>query len=172
LQPLAGAARYRVAIARDAGVLDLVRDARVDGPRASFADLVDGTYFVRISAIDANGLEGLPQTYAFERRLTGLSTSAAQRPGSRDFEFRWLVSHAGQSTQANQAQTKTRFRFVLAATPDLQHPIVDRVDLDAAHIVVSNLPAGVYYWTVVAEQFENGKFYEKGSPVRSFTLAY
>jgi len=61
---------------------------------------------------------------------------------------------------------------VLAATPDLQHPIVDRVDLDAGHIVVSNLPAGVYYWTVVAEQFENGKFYEKGSPVQSFTLAF
>ncbi|HLX02504.1 MAG TPA: FecR domain-containing protein [Trinickia sp.] len=166
LQPLAGAARYRVAIARDAGVLDLVRDERVDGPRASFADLTDGTYFVRLSAIDANGLEGLPQTYAFERRLTGLSTSAARRPGSRDFEFRWLVSHA------DDAQAKTRFRFVLAATPDLQHPIVDRVDLDAGHIVVSNLPAGVYYWTVVAEQFENGKFYEKGSPVQSFTLAF
>jgi hypothetical protein len=170
LQPLAGAARYRVAIARDAGVLDLVRDERVDGPRASFADLADGTYFVRISALDANGLEGLPQTYAFERRLTGLSTSAARRPGSRDFEFRWLVSHAGQSQ--SQPQAKTRFRFVLAATPDLQHPIVDRVDLDDGHIVVSDLPAGVYYWTVVAEQFENGKFYEKGSPVQSFTLAY
>lgn len=169
LQPLAGAARYRVAIARDAGVLDLVRDERVDGPHASFADLADGTYFVRLSAIDANGLEGLPQTYAFERRLTGLSTSAARRPGSRDFEFRWLVSHAGNS---DDAQAKTRFRFVLAATPDLQHPIVDSVDLDAGHIVVSNLPAGVYYWTVVAEQFENGKFYEKGSPVQSFTLAY
>ncbi|MGV2287360.1 FecR domain-containing protein [Trinickia sp. YCB016] len=172
LQPLDGAARYRVAIARDAGVLDLVRDERVDGPHASFADLTDGTYFVRLSAIDANGLEGLPQTYAFERRLTGLSTSAARRPGSRDFEFRWLVSHADQAGRADDAQAKTRFRFVLAATPDLQHPIVDRVDLDAGHIVVSNLPAGVYYWTVVAEQFENGKFYEKGSPVQSFTLAY
>ncbi|QCP49173.1 LysM peptidoglycan-binding domain-containing protein [Trinickia violacea] len=170
LQPLAGAARYRVAIARDAGVLDRVRDERVDGPHASFADLADGTYFVRLSAIDANGLEGLPQTYAFERRLTGLSTSAARRAGSRDFEFRWLVSQANQA-QANP-QAKTRFRFVLAATPDLQHPIVDRVDLDAGHLVVSNLPAGVYYWTVVAEQFENGKFYEKGSPVQSFTLAY
>ncbi|TKC86703.1 LysM peptidoglycan-binding domain-containing protein [Trinickia terrae] len=166
LDPLAGAGRYRVEIARDAGVLDVVRDAHVDAPHASFADLPDGTYFVRLSAIDTNGLQGLPQTYAFERRLTGLSASAARRPGSHDYEFRWLVSRAGEPGAA------TRFRFVLAAAPDLQHPLVDRVDLDAGHIVVSDLPAGVYYWTVVAERFENGRFYEKAGAVQSFTLAY
>ena len=36
----------------------------------------------------------------------------------------------------------------------------------------SDLPRGVYYWTVVGEQFENGKFYEKASAIRSFTLDY
>jgi hypothetical protein len=166
LAPLAGAARYRVTIARDAGGLDLVGDERVPEPRATFADLPDGTYFVRVSAIAPDGLEGLPQTYAFERRLTGLSTSAARRPGSRDYEFRWLVSRRGRQDVA------TRYRFVLAATPDLQHPLVDRVDLDVPYVVVSDLPAGVYYWTVVVEQFENGKFYATGGAVQSFTLAY
>jgi len=156
------AVAYRVQIARDADQLDLIRDLRVSVPHADFGDLADGTYFVRIAAIDANGLEGLPQVYAFERRQLGLAASAAQRAGSRDYEFRWFV---------NRAAVATRFRFVLAATADLRHPLVDRTDLSGGQLVVSDLPAGVYYWTIVAEQFENGRFYEKNSAVRSFTLA-
>nr|WKF61136.1 hypothetical protein HUO10_005663 [Paraburkholderia busanensis] len=162
LVPDAEAHGYRVQIARDADQLDLVRDLRVGAPHADFGDLADGTYFVRIAAIDAHGLEGLPQVYAFERRQLGLSASAAQRAGSRDYEFRWFVS---------RSTVETRFRFVLAASADLRQPIVDRTDLKGGQLVVSDLPPGVYYWTIVAEQFENGRFYEKSSAVRSFTLA-
>ncbi|MFM0737512.1 FecR domain-containing protein [Paraburkholderia xenovorans] len=162
LVPSAGATAYRVQIARDADLLDLIRDLRVGEPHADFGDLADGTYFVRIAAIDAHGLEGLPQVYGFERRQLGLTASAAPRAGSRDFEFRWFVS---------RSTVETRFRFVLATTADLAHPLVDRTDLTGGQLAVSDLPAGVYYWTIVAEQFENGRFYEKSSTVRSFTLA-
>jgi hypothetical protein len=162
LVPAEHAVAYRVQIARDADQLDLIRDLRVSVPHADFGELADGTYFVRIAAIDGNGLEGLPQVYAFERRQLGLSASAAQRAGTRDYEFRWFVSRDAATT---------RFRFVLAASADLQHPLVDRPDLTGGQLVVSDLPAGVYYWTIVAEQFENGRFYEKSSAVRSFTLA-
>jgi hypothetical protein len=162
LVPDSRAAGYRVQIARDADLLDLIRDQPVSAPHADFGALPDGTYFVRISAIARNGLEGLPQTYSFERRQLGLSASATPRPGTRDYTFRWFASRPG---------VETRFRFVLAATADLRKPIVDRPDLPAGEIVVTDLPRGVYYWTVIAEQFENGRFYEKGSAVRSFTLA-
>ncbi|MFM0551793.1 FecR domain-containing protein [Paraburkholderia sediminicola] len=162
LVPADHAVAYRVQIARDADQLDLIRDQRVSEPHADFGDLADGTYFVRIAAIDANGLDGLPQVYAFERRQIGLAASATQRAGSRDYEFRWFVS---------RATVETRFRFVLASTADLRHPLVDRTDLSGGQLVVSDLPAGVYYWTIVAEQFENGRFYEKSNAVRSFTLA-
>lgn len=162
LIPAERAVAYRVQIARDADQLDLIRDLRVNVPHADFGDLADGTYFVRIAAIDANGLEGLPQVYAFERRQLGLAASAGPRAGSRDYEFRWFVS---------RSTVETRFRFVLATTADLRHPLVDKTDLTGGQIVVSDLPGGVYYWTIVAEQFENGRFYEKSSAVRSFTLA-
>jgi hypothetical protein len=162
LVPVAQAAGYRVQIARDADLLDLIRDMPVSAPHADFGDLADGTYFVRISAVDRNGLEGLPQIYAFERRQLGLAASAEPRAGSRDYTFRWFASRPG---------VETRFRFVLGATPDLRNPLVDRPDLPAGEIVVTDLPRGVYYWTVIAEQFENGRFYEKGSSIRSFTLA-
>ncbi|WP_120295174.1 FecR domain-containing protein [Paraburkholderia sp. BL23I1N1] len=162
LVPAERAVAYRVQIARDADQLDLIRDLRVSAPHADFGELTDGTYFVRIAAIDANGLEGLPQVYGFERRQLGLAASAGPRAGSRDYEFRWFVS---------RSTVETRFRFVLATTADLRHPLVDRTDLTGGQFVVSDLPGGVYYWTVVAEQFENGRFYEKSSTVRSFTLA-
>lgn len=158
----ANARAYRVQIARDADLFDLIRDQRVNLPHATFADLPDGNYFVRISSIDGTGLEGLPQTYAFERREFGLDVSAGPRAGSREFEFRWLASRTG---------VETRFRFVLATTADLREPLVDRTDLAAGQIVVSDLPPGVYYWTVIAEQFDDGRLYQKGSAIRSFTLA-
>ncbi|MEM5369182.1 FecR domain-containing protein [Paraburkholderia azotifigens] len=162
LVPDANARAYRVQIARDADLFDLIRDQRVSAPHASFGDLPDGNYFVRIVSIDGLGLEGLPQTYAFERRRFALDVSAGPRAGSRDFEFRWLASRTG---------VETRFRFVLATAADLREPLVDRTDVAAGQIVVSDLPPGVYYWTVIAEQFDNGKLYQKGSSIRSFTLA-
>lgn len=158
------ATAYRVQISRDADQLDLIRDIRVSAPHADFGDLADGTYFVRIAAIDANGLEGLPQVYAFERRQFAVGASAAARVGSHDYEFRWFVSRAPASAQ-------TRFRFVMATTADLRHPIVDRADLTGGQLVVSDLPPGIYYWTIVAEQFDNGRLYETASAVRTFTLA-
>ena len=159
----ARALAWRVQIARDAGILDLIRDTQVTSPHASFGALADGTYFVRISAIDANGLEGIPQTYAFERRKMGLDASAAPVGERHAYAFRWFVTRSNPDT---------RFRFVLASTPDLANPLVDRTDLSGGQLTVSDLPRGVYYWTVIAEQFEHGRFYAKSSAVRSFTLAY
>jgi hypothetical protein len=161
--PLAAALTYRVQIGRDAGMLDVIRDLRVTQPRAVLADLADGTYFVRVSGIDDQGLEGLSQTYAFKRQHLGLATSAVAQPGSHDYQFRWLLS---------QPDVETRFRFVLASTPDLRNPIFDKPDVSGRQIVVADLPSGVYYWTVIAERFDNGRFYETGSAVQSFTLAY
>ncbi|WP_175163419.1 FecR domain-containing protein [Paraburkholderia fynbosensis] len=162
LVPADHAVGYRVQIARDADQLDLIRDLRVSAPHADFGDLPDGTYFVRIAATAANGLDGLPQVYAFERRQVGLEASAGPRANSHDYEFRWFVS---------RARVDTRFRFVLGKTPDLRQPVVDRTDLSGGQFVVSDLPAGVYYWTIIAEQFQNGRLYETGSAVRSFTIA-
>lgn len=163
LVPLALARAYRVQIGRDAGMLDVIRDLRTPQPQAAFGDLPDGTYFVRVSGIDGQGLEGLPQVYAFERRHLGLTASGAPRQGSHDYEFRWFVS---------QADTGARFRFVLGATPDLRNPIFDRTDVMGRQVVVTDLPRGVYYWSVITERFDNGRFYETGSAVQSFTLAY
>ncbi len=119
---------------------------------------------MRISGVDGHGLEGLPQVYAFERRQFGLAASSARRAGSKDYEFRWLVTRPG---------VETRFRFVLAHTPDLRDPVVDQTDIARGQLVIHDLPRGVYYWTVIAEQFENGRSSTRRAVrSQSFTLAY
>lgn len=160
LEQSAGASAYRVQIARDADLLDVLHDKRVGVAQASFGDLPDGNYFVRISCIDSNGLEGLSKIYAFERRKLGVDTSVSNVT-DRIFAFRWRVEGP---------PGKTRFRFVLARSPDLQGPVVDQPDAAANGLVVTNLRPGLYYWAVIAEQFENGRLYQKSGDIHSFEL--
>ncbi|MBN3856664.1 LysM peptidoglycan-binding domain-containing protein [Paraburkholderia sp. Ac-20340] len=161
LAPVSGASRYRVQVGRDAGLFDMIRDLRSDSAHAEVGALDDGTYFVRLSAIDANGLEGMPSTYAFQRRHVSLGASAGRVDGTRDYAFRWFVDRSAGDTH---------FRFVLAASADLRTPLVDRTDITDGEAVVRDLPKGTYYWTVIAEQFEAGRYYQKASPVQSFRL--
>lgn len=163
LVPLGGAQSYHVQIARDAGLYDLFKEVQVSAPRATFADVPDGTYFVRIAAIDSHGLEGQPRIYAFERRRFGVDASAA--PADGGYAFRW------STTQDGAAAGATRFRFVLSRSKDLSNPIVDQVDAQGGRIAVSNLTPGDYYWSVIAERYEGGRFHEKASAVNAFTIA-
>ncbi|MFC0571884.1 FecR family protein [Paraburkholderia solisilvae] len=163
LEPQAGAHGWRVQIARDADFLERIRDARTNGTQARFDDLPDGSYFVGVSAFDDAGLEGDTRIYGFERRRFDLNASALARAGTRDYEFRWYASAQGG---------ETRFRFVLANHPDLHDPLIDQTDTAANQLFVKDLPRGVYYWTVIAERFVQGRLYRTSSPVRSFTLAY
>nr|WP_246024757.1 FecR domain-containing protein [Paraburkholderia dinghuensis] len=159
--PAQDAHGYRVQIGRDAGLLDMIRDLRSDSPRVDAGPLPDGTYFARVASIDANGLRGMPNVYAFERRSLALGTSAGRVANSRAYAFRWFVDRDASGTQ---------FRFVLGTTPDLRAPVIDRTDIKTGEIVINDLPKGVYYWTVIAEQFENGRYFQKASPVESFRL--
>lgn len=160
--PIEGAQRYRVRIARDAGLLDTIRDVRVDGPHLPVGTLDDGTYFVSVTAISADGLEGMPGTYAFERRRMTIGASAGPEGGGRSYLFRWFVGRDAD---------KTHFRLIVSTDPDLRAPLVDRTDISGGEARVSNLPGGVYYWTVIAEQFDKGRYYAKAGPVQSFRLA-
>ncbi|WP_369828259.1 FecR domain-containing protein [Burkholderia singularis] len=163
LAPLDGASAYHVQIGRDASLYDLFKEVRVSSPLAMFGDVPDGTYFVRVSALDSHGLEGVPRIYAFERRRFGIDASAAPSDNG-GYAFRWSTTESGKGDA-------THFRFVLSSSKDLSNPIVDQVDLKGGRIVVSNLKPGEYYWTVIAERFEGGRFYEKAGAVNSFTIA-
>jgi hypothetical protein len=154
-RPVAGAARYRFQIARDAGFLDVLDEAYAPTPQAEFPDLPRGTYFVRLAAIDDHDLEGLASTYSFERRRSRLRTSLEEsRAGRyRQFLFRWQAPDAPNAS----------FRFQLSRGADGSAPLVDQTGLTGDAFVITDLAAGTYYWRVMSIEAADGQVYTKWS---------
>lgn len=159
LQPVAGAAAYHIQIARDAGFLEAIDETRSDGPEAQFSGIGNGTYFVRSSAIDANGLEGLPSTYSFERRLNRLRTSIEEgRAGKcRQYLFRWDAPDLGPDLAG------TQFRFQLSRNPDGSGAVADQTGLKGSSFIITDLPGGTYYWRVMSMTTGPERIYTKWS---------
>lgn len=156
LEPLAEATGYRVEIAADAGFLDLIDETIVPSAEASLPSLPNGDYFVRVTALAADGLEGLSSTYTFRRQLHRITTSAEERSigRSRQYLFRW---------DARDAE-KDQYRFQLASNPDGSEPLIDELGLTQTSLVLTDLPAGVYYWRVMTLDSIDGQPREKWSP--------
>jgi len=72
-----GAARYRIQLATDIAFLDVIDEAIVDKPSVTFVLPLNATFFVRLTAIAASGMEGLPGTYAPGQRLGAIDPDAA-----------------------------------------------------------------------------------------------
>lgn len=130
-----GARSYRLVIARDSGFIDIVDDASATAPQLTLPSLPNGNYFARFTAIAASGLEGMPGTFAFKRRLaTSLAGAAAGEDG---YVFRWVGSGDGVR----------RYRFQLQ-TEDSPVFVVDEAGLSGASMIVGDLPPGRYKWRV------------------------
>jgi hypothetical protein len=164
VQPVAGAAAYRLQLSRDAGFVDLFAEATQGQPTADFGALDNGTYFIRLTALDAGGLEGLPADYSFDRDLDllepGASPSAEQNGKHRHFLFRWSAAGDGVRT----------FRFQLFSGAEATAPIVDQPGLSAPQLTLTDLPPGAYSWRVSATRFKNGAITEKVGPLQSLQI--
>jgi len=159
LTPVDGALAYRTEISSDADFLDLLRDQRTTGPHAAFDNLPDGNYFVRVSATDTHGIDGLPQVFTFSRRLDTTNAAATPIEGN-GYAFRWHVDGGA---------SRARYRFILSNHADLSVPLIDLLDVSGGEMSVAHLSPGKYYWTIVVDTFENGRVVSIPSEVRSFT---
>lgn len=142
LEPTIGAVRYRARLATDAGMIDAFAETE-SAPgetRVLFDDVEDGAYFVRLSAVSADGVEGLASVYSFIRARNGVAglTAAAGGGPDRPYLFRWEAQGAGPA----------RFRFQMRRAQDESAPLVDQSDLLQPEITVTGLKAGVYEWRV------------------------
>jgi hypothetical protein len=64
LTQIDGARAFHVQIAQDAEMLNIIAESTSGTNNVSIDNIQEGNYFVRLSAIDKLGLEGLPSTYA------------------------------------------------------------------------------------------------------------
>lgn len=158
----AAAGGYRARLAADAGFLEVLGETAVDTPQVEFENLPDGVYFLRLAALDDNGLLGAPATYAFERRLNTLATSAPASSiegGVRRYRFRWEVGGSGKRT----------YRLQLFRQGETT-PVIDEAGLAQQDLTVTQLPPGVYDWRVMSRTFADGRYVEKWSPLERFEI--
>ena len=167
LEPVKGAAAFRLQLARDAGFIDLFSEVMTDAtsfaPTADFGQVANGTYFVRLTALDPGGLEGFPSDYSFDRDLNTLTAGAPSdtREGKhRKFLFRW--SAAGEGVR--------NYRFQLFGDAEAKVPVVDQPGLSEPQLTLTDLPAGAYQWRVIATRFKDGAVTEKAGALQPLQI--
>jgi hypothetical protein len=80
LSPLPGATAYQIQIAKDHEGQDIVAEHRGASEKLQLDGLAQGSYYARISAIDASGLEGQAHLHAF--RITGQTSGNGVTAGA------------------------------------------------------------------------------------------
>ncbi len=154
----ASTSEYRVQIASDAGFVDQLQDLRSIGNQAQLAGLDDGNYFMRLRAISAAGIEGLPVTYAFKRRLNSVAGSVGK--ADNGYMFKWFGSGSGNR----------QYHFQLFHNSKGGPPMVDEPGLHADRVALSDLEPGDYYWRVGAVQFTDGELNENWTDFEKLTV--
>ena len=163
VEPVNGASAYRVQVARDAGLLDLVAEGSAPGPEITLPGLATGTWFVRVSALDPAGLEGLPRTYAFDRVLN--TVAAGMGASGSGFERRYLFKWSGAASGTPQ------YRFQLARKDDPDRPLVDEPLGTTRELAVTSLPPGEYGWRVLSLVPHGAKVIASWSGEQAFEVA-
>jgi hypothetical protein len=132
---------YRYTLSSDAGFVEQVADMAITAPTAEFSNLANGNYFIRARAISANGIQGIPVTYAFKRRLNGINAGAGK--GDDGYAFKWQ----------SEGEGVRKFHFQLFRNTLDGLPIVDETAISAGQVNLSDLLPGTYFWRVGAVQF-------------------
>lgn len=158
--PLDKAARYRVQIARDAGFLDIVEEAMADGAQASLPPIPNGDYFVRLTGLDANQIEGLPHVISFRRYLNAIRATV-EPLGGRRYLFKWR--------DLGEGLHQYRFFMMRAAAP--HSPVIDEPGLTDKSFVATDLPPGDYIWRVQTSSASDGTTYSNWSSEQALTVA-
>ncbi|MFZ1414673.1 MAG: FecR domain-containing protein [Defluviicoccus sp.] len=150
-----GAAAYRLEIARDAAFTQVVAERVAATPSITGPDLADGSYVLRVRAIDALGQEGRDATRAFVLNARPEPPFPIE-PGEGGVvpdglpQFRW-----------SEPDEAAAYRFQLTAGDDFQTPLAaaDRLG-EPRFAVTAALPPGAYRWRVatIDKQGEEGPF--------------
>ncbi|MGL5836971.1 MAG: FecR domain-containing protein [Sphingorhabdus sp.] len=150
---------FRIGIAADAGFQDQLVDIVAKDGDTDLGALPDGNYFFRIRAVSVNGIEGLPATYAFKRRLNSVKASAGA--GDAGWAFKW----------DGEGQGLIRYHFQLYKGGTDKAAMVDEPALDAQQIILSDLKPDTYFWRVGAVQYTDGESNINWTPFEKITVS-
>jgi hypothetical protein len=157
--PVQGAQAYRVQMARDADFNDLIAQQDIssqgeiqnsqavsqEGYKTWFSNLTTGSYFVRVSAIATDGLEGLFVMAGFTRLNYEVSELLSHVVDNEQIEFSWT------------ALPGSNYWLELAEDIDFSKVVLSVPNLLSNRVQIAALAAGQYFWRVKANIQEQGQ---------------
>ncbi|MFC5476466.1 FecR domain-containing protein [Paraherbaspirillum soli] len=140
VEPVAGARRYRAQIATDMDARNILSEIDSDSTDIKVSGLDDGAYFVRVTALDQLGLQGIPHIAAFKlkaRPEPPFSIEPKTKSRSEHVLFGW--------TEAANAQS---YHLQVATDADFSNVVIDQAELAAPQFTADQLAPGNYFWRV------------------------
>lgn len=140
---------YRVQIAQDKDIINVLAENRYKDNRFKFDGFADGNYFVRITAIDKLGLEGLPLVKAVTlkaRPEPPFTVQPKNKTRAERLDFAW--------TEASNAQA---YHLQVAKDAEFKNLLIDKPDLKDVHFSTDRPAEGEYFWHVATIAKKDGK---------------
>lgn len=159
LAPQSQARGYHIQIAEDAGFAKVLAEASGEGADFSFANIPNGSLFVRVSAIARSGLEGMAQTFSMRRVLAGLTAAATSDADT--MRFAW----------GGEGEGRRIYHFQLGLIEEGRPLLIDEAGLLQEGIALRDLGPGVYRWRVGVRQVTNEGIVENWLPFEKITVA-
>lgn len=161
-RPLEHALRYRVQASNTATFETLLADLETTDPLANLPMLPEGEYFLRVRAIDAQGLEGYDATTSFVAETLpeppfAIAPQADSLVREVQPEFRWA-----------DVADAAAYRFELADNAGFANPLSLRQEKGTRMRAPQALAPGRYYWRIASDA-SNGRQGPYSDPI-AFTL--
>ncbi len=143
--PVPGATGYRAQVAADKAFTQLRAEGAFSTPEAKFGDLADANYFLRVRAIDANGIEGSDAVLPFKLKARPEAPFTSAPPNKDKF-----AATSVRFSWANAAEAAT-YRLQLAANPAFTTPLIDEGGIKGNGFAPAiTVKPGEYYWRVAS----------------------
>ncbi len=149
LPPLGKARGYRVQLARERSFTTLIHDGITSSTALTLPTLADGTYYLRVRAIDHHGIEGMESLRSFTLNARPFPPKALQpAPAAVSTSYRPVLKWSGQP----EAEA---YLIELADNGDFHDPLVHIRTTATSYTPVQPLKPGRYYWRTAA--IESGR---------------
>jgi hypothetical protein len=163
INPVNNALTYHAQISTDAEAQNVVSESLSKEPRFKFDGLNDGHYFIRVTALDALHLEGMPNTQAFvlkARPEPPFLLQPKHKVRAETVTFKWTETSIAKS-----------YRLQVARDMQFNPILIDQDNLKEVEYSTSKIGVGNYFWRVATVIDNNGKT-DQGpfSPPQAFSV--
>jgi hypothetical protein len=149
LNPVEGAVSYHAQIATDRDAQNVLAETQNKNTAVKIDGLVDGDYFLRVTATDAQGLEGIPNALPFKlkaRPVPPFISLPKSKVRAENVDFSWIEAPDARSYHLQVAKD--------AAFHDLA---IDQPQVTGLHFAGDKMALGKYYWRVASVTERDGK---------------